>query len=141
MNRFTGMGKIFIFLAFVFMFMGASGAHATITGAGAKGPTGSAFVNPLSPNQDGTNDFLNIYFANSGGSGHDYIIVIDTNRDGNADPITDWGSRTGKDWTWRNCVPSGGVTSVQWEGKDQDWRTVPNGTYQVWILEDYNSNI
>jgi hypothetical protein len=143
MDHFSGKAKGLIgFVGLLAVFILAYGydAYAEISSVGAKGPDGSAFVNPLSPNQDGMNDFLNITFVSSSSGHHDYVIVIDTNRDGNPDPVLDWGSQSGKDWTWRGSIPTSSPAYVQWEGKDSSWRTVPNGSYQVWIIEDYNSN-
>ena len=92
----------------------------------------------ITPDNDNDSDFLQFSFQ-AGGS-HSYAIVVDTNANNVANPITDWSQQDGKDWTFRDYAPAGSTRFIQWEGRDSKWQVLPNGIYKVWIYEDTHDN-
>jgi len=131
-------------LVAVFLLLGAFSAFGAISNPGVDidGVVyTTSFPVTLTPDNDGVADNLNFVFTGSGD--HEYMLVVDTDGDTSCEPVV-WdpdanggqGAQDGDDWTWMGYANDGETPYIWWEGKDKDWRTVPNGTYQVWIVED-----
>ncbi|MBN2298981.1 MAG: carboxypeptidase regulatory-like domain-containing protein [Deltaproteobacteria bacterium] len=134
-HRFINLWSRVFALALVFALIGGTVSFADVTDVKVMmgGAEYTSFPVTLTPDNDGTDDFLNFVFT---GSDNDYKLVVDTTGDATAQPIEDWGNTAGKDWTWQGYGPADQPMNIWWEGRDQSWIAVPNGTYQVWIIEN-----
>ncbi len=122
-------------MTLVLVFTGTTTLFADVTNVKVMmgGSEYTSFPVTLTPDNDGTDDFLNFVFT---GANLDYKLVVDTTGDDTAQPVEDWGTTAGKDWTWQGYGPSDQPVNIWWEGRDLSWIAVPNGTYQVWIIEN-----
>jgi len=105
--------------------------------------------NPLTPDDDGSNDFVTLNITSS--SEEEVRIIVDTNGDGDYVPITDWSSvnwedstdpnYAGKfDYTMQGHVFPEGSLKLDWQGRDNTWRVVTNGTYKCKVEFDGNGD-
>lgn len=139
-QRLLGLVAVFLLLG-AFSAFGAVSSVKVMVGDTQYGDGGTAFPAILTPDNDGTDDFLNFVFKASTAPepGYDYRLVVDTDGDGLPEPTCwdpDTQTQTGDDWTWMGHADNGQEMYIWWECKDKDWRTVANGTYQVWIYEN-----
>ena len=86
-------GLIFGFILTLGLFLGidnvqAATITATLEMSGTTGLTEITSANPLSPDDDDTKDFVEVNCSVDAEG--ELRIVVDTDRDGNYEPITDW---------------------------------------------------
>jgi len=100
-------------------------------------PTTSTSTLTISPDFDGSGDYVDILFsANATGT---IKVIIDTNENSAFDPV-DWSTfnpgDSEKDWSERRWVASGDSGSIRWGGRDMHWNALSNGTYAVKLIYD-----
>ncbi len=132
-QRVLGLVAIFLLLGTFSSFGAVTDVKVMVGDTQYGGDGGLSFPAPFTPDNDGSADFLNFVFT---GSGHDYMVVVDTNGNSQPDQVTDWGNAAGKDWTWMGDADA--EVYVQWDGRcvGDPPTVVPNGDYQVWIYEN-----
>jgi len=147
-------GLVFFLVFTLGIFLAAENSYAaTITASlemgGEVGLTEVTAASPLSPDEDGTNDYMEVK-VNVDADG-DVRIIVDTDRDSSYEPITDWSvvnwcdatadadddRYAGKfDYTMSCYTWSGTDQWMQWWGRDNTWSVVPAGTYNIRVEFD-----
>lgn len=85
---------------------------------------------PISPDNDGDTDFLNISYS-SNETGPSWV-VIDTNRNSVFEITEDWAAPG--DWTHPIWAEGGKNVMSFWDGRDQrTGQALPNGTYDILV--------
>jgi|GEM_PF-6417205 len=96
----------------------------------------------ISPDNDGTKDRAKIsWTSDAQGNAR---VTIDTNGTSGFQPITDWGTIDWQtdthDWTMELYSGASDTVAIEWEGRDNTWKFVPNGTYNIRIEVDQNGD-
>ncbi len=110
---------------------------AAVTGASIDtGTAGSLKTVTISPDEDQLNDRAYIRFGSDGDGA--FRVVVDTDDDGVFEPA-DWSDPDAwmsADTTMDGWVLAGDTMEFMFEGRDSQWRVLPNGTYAIEIAVD-----
>jgi len=100
------------------------------------GTPGSLTNVTISPDGDGTDDRANVHFT-SDVSGS-FKVMVDTNGTPGFQ-MPDWSDPNSwqtSDTTMEGWAGAGGPNQFMFEGRDNKWRVLPNGTYSIRIMVD-----
>ncbi len=116
-------------------------AAAAVTGASIDtGTAGSLTTVTISPDEDQVDDWAYIHFGSDGDGA--FRVVVDTDDDGLFEP-PDWSDPDAwmtADFTMDGWVLAGDAMEFMFEGRDSQWRVLPNGTYPIEIRVDVDGD-
>lgn len=126
---------LFILLVF------AGSASAVISGVSIDtGTAGSLKTVTITPDEDGNADRAYIHFSSDVDAS--FRVIVDTDQDSLFEP-PDWSDPNSwqtSDTTMDGFAGAGGTMEFMFEGRDNQWNVLPNGTYNIKILTDVDGD-